>query len=81
MTVWIVYSAFSGKHDLAAGPSAFLAEDEIEAGAVIINDIPTFRTDNMPYGGVKMSGYGREGIKYAVEEMTDLKLISINTTL
>ena len=60
---------------------ALLAADEIEAGAVIINDIPTFRTDNMPYGGVKMSGYGREGIKYAVEEMTDLKLISINTSL
>ena len=60
---------------------ALLAADEIEAGAVIINDIPTFRTDNMPYGGVKMSGYGREGIKYAVEEMTDLKFISINTSL
>jgi len=60
---------------------ALLAADEIEAGAVIINDIPTFRTDNMPYGGVKMSGYGREGIKYAVEEMTDLKLISIKTSL
>ena len=60
---------------------ALLAADEMEAGAVIINDIPTFRTDNMPYGGVKMSGYGREGIKYAVEEMTDLKLISINTSL
>ena len=60
---------------------ALLAADEMEAGAVIINDIPTFRTDNMPYGGVKMSGYGREGIKYAVEEMTDLKFISINTSL
>lgn len=56
---------------------ALYAADELEAGAVIINDIPTFRTDNMPYGGVKMSGYGREGIKYAVEEMTDLKFITI----
>jgi acyl-CoA reductase-like NAD-dependent aldehyde dehydrogenase len=56
---------------------AMKAADSIEAGAVIINDIPTFRIDNMPYGGVKMSGYGKEGIKYAVEEMTDLKLISI----
>ncbi len=61
-------------------PDALLAADEIEAGAIIINDIPTFRTDNMPYGGVKMSGYGREGIKYAVEEMTDLKFISIKTS-
>lgn len=56
---------------------ALLAADELEAGSVIINDIPTFRTDNMPYGGVKMSGYGREGIKYAVEEMTELKFITI----
>lgn len=56
---------------------ALRAADELEAGAVIINDIPTFRTDNMPYGGVKMSGYGREGIKYAVEEMTELKFITI----
>ncbi|MEO4055303.1 aldehyde dehydrogenase family protein [Solibacillus sp. CAU 1738] len=60
---------------------AMRAADELEAGAVIINDIPTFRTDNMPYGGVKMSGYGREGIKYAIEEMTDLKLITIKTSL
>lgn len=58
---------------------ALYAADEIEAGAVIINDIPTFRVDNMPYGGVKQSGYGREGIKYAVEEMTDLKFITIKT--
>lgn len=60
---------------------AMQAADELEAGAVIINDIPTFRTDNMPYGGVKMSGYGREGIKYAIEEMTELKLISIKTVI
>lgn len=56
---------------------ALRAADEIEAGAVIINDIPTFRADNMPYGGVKNSGYGREGIKYAVEEMTELKFITM----
>lgn len=60
---------------------AMYAADEIEAGGVMINDIPTFRVDNMPYGGVKMSGYGREGIKYAVEEMTDLKFIAIKTTI
>ena len=58
---------------------AMRAADELEAGAIIINDIPTFRVDNMPYGGVKMSGYGKEGIKYALEEMTNLKFITIKT--
>lgn len=58
---------------------AMQAAEELEVGAVIINDIPTFRVDNMPYGGVKMSGYGREGIKYAMDEMTELKLITIKT--
>lgn len=57
--------------------NALYAADELQAGAVIINDIPTFRVDNMPYGGVKMSGYGREGIKWAIEEMTDMKFISM----
>ncbi|MEG0448795.1 MAG: aldehyde dehydrogenase family protein [Lysinibacillus sp.] len=61
--------------------SALYAADEIQAGAVIINDIPTFRVDNMPYGGVKMSGYGREGIKWAIEEMTDVKLIAMKKVL
>lgn len=60
---------------------AMKAAEELEAGAVIINDVPTFRTDNMPYGGVKKSGYGREGIKYAVNEMTELKFITIKTKL
>lgn len=56
---------------------ALYAADELQAGAVMINDIPTFRVDNMPYGGVKMSGYGREGIKWAIEEMTDMKFITM----
>lgn len=60
---------------------AMRAADELEAGTVVINDIPTFRVDNMPYGGVKNSGYGREGIKYAIDEMTELKFITIKTTL
>ncbi|MGB9668682.1 MAG: aldehyde dehydrogenase family protein [Thermosulfidibacteraceae bacterium] len=47
----------------------------VEAGGVIINDVPTFRVDIMPYGGVKDSGIGREGPKYAIEEMTEIKLI------
>lgn len=57
---------------------AFQAIDQIEVGGVIINDIPSFRVDQMPYGGVKNSGMGREGIKYAMEEMTELKLAVFN---
>lgn len=49
-----------------------------QVGGVMINDIPTFRVDNMPYGGVKESGTGREGLKYAVEEMTEMKLVVWN---
>ncbi|RNA69230.1 aldehyde dehydrogenase family protein [Alteribacter keqinensis] len=55
---------------------AFQAAEDLEVGGVLINDIPTFRVDHMPYGGVKKSGFGREGIKYAIEEMTELKLVS-----
>ncbi|RSL33120.1 aldehyde dehydrogenase family protein [Salibacterium salarium] len=57
---------------------AMQASEKLEVGGVLINDIPTFRVDHMPYGGVKESGTGREGIKYAVEEMTELKLVIIN---
>ncbi|MBM7603087.1 acyl-CoA reductase-like NAD-dependent aldehyde dehydrogenase [Metabacillus crassostreae] len=59
--------------------NALNASRKLESGGVIINDIPTFRLDHMPYGGVKESGYGREGIKYAVEEMTELKFVTIKT--
>ncbi len=52
-----------------------LAFNELEVGGVIINDVPTFRVDHMPYGGVKDSGMGREGVKYAIEEMTEPKLL------
>jgi glyceraldehyde-3-phosphate dehydrogenase (NADP+) len=51
---------------------------ELEVGAVMINDSPAFRADNMPYGGVKMSGAGREGVRYAMEEMTEPRLIVID---
>jgi len=57
---------------------AFRAFEVLDVGGVIINDIPTFRIDHMPYGGVKESGFGREGLKYAIEEMTELKLMAIN---
>lgn len=61
--------------------NALNASKKLESGGVIINDIPTFRLDHMPYGGVKESGYGREGIKYAVEEMTELKFVTIKTEI
>ena len=51
------------------------ATEELEVGGVIMNNIPGFRIDHMPYGGVKDSGLGREGIKYAMEEMTEGRLI------
>jgi acyl-CoA reductase-like NAD-dependent aldehyde dehydrogenase len=51
----------------------------LHAGGVVINDIPTFRIDQMPYGGVKDSGKGTEGVMYAVHEMTQLKLIAFHT--
>jgi glyceraldehyde-3-phosphate dehydrogenase (NADP+) len=49
----------------------------IEVGGLIVNDIPTYRIDQMPYGGVKDSGWGREGIRYAIEEMTEPRLMVI----
>ena len=58
--------------------NALYAMDNLEVGGVIINDYPTFRVDNMPYGGVKDSGTGREGLRYAIEDMTELKLIVFN---
>jgi acyl-CoA reductase-like NAD-dependent aldehyde dehydrogenase len=54
---------------------AFQAARKLEVGGVMINDIPMYRADNMPYGGVKGSGIGREGPRYAIEEMTEMKLI------
>lgn len=49
----------------------------LEVGGVIINDVPSFRVDHMPYGGVKDSGLGREGIRYAIEDMTEIRLLAI----
>ena len=59
--------------------NAFRAYEELEVGGVVINDVPTYRIDHMPYGGVKDSGFGREGIRYAIEEMTELKLLAVNS--
>jgi acyl-CoA reductase-like NAD-dependent aldehyde dehydrogenase len=53
------------------------AWDALEVGGVVINDVPSFRVDNMPYGGVKDSGLGREGVRYAIEDMTELRLMIV----
>jgi acyl-CoA reductase-like NAD-dependent aldehyde dehydrogenase len=57
---------------------AMLAFDRLEVGGVIVNDVPTWRVDHMPYGGVKDSGLGREGPRYTIEEMTEPRLLVIN---
>ncbi len=54
------------------------AFDRIDVGGLMVNDVSTFRIDHMPYGGVKSSGFGREGLRYAIEEMTELKLLATN---
>ena len=56
---------------------ALYAAKHLEVGGVMINEVPTFRVDHMPYGGIKGSGIGREGIKYAIAEMTELKMVAI----
>jgi acyl-CoA reductase-like NAD-dependent aldehyde dehydrogenase len=53
------------------------AWDELEVGGVVVGDVPSFRVDNMPYGGVKGSGVGREGVRYAMEDMTEPRLLVI----
>ena len=57
---------------------ALKAVREIDAGGVMVNEVPTFRVDLMPYGGMKESGMGREGPAFAIEEMTEIKLICFN---
>jgi len=54
---------------------AMRAWAELEQGGVIVNDVPSFRVDSMPYGGVKSSGVGREGVRYAIDDMSDLRLM------
>lgn len=51
------------------------AFEELDVGGIIVNDVPTWRVDQMPYGGVKMSGLGREGVRYAIEDMTEPRLL------
>jgi len=58
--------------DLAGAWTAF---NELQVGGVVLNDVPTYRVDHMPYGGVKDSGLGREGLRWAIEDMTELRLM------
>lgn len=55
------------------------AYEMLDVGGVLVNQVPTFRVENMPYGGVKDSGCGREGVRYAMEDMTEMKTLIINT--
>lgn len=79
-----VHRANASDYGLQAGvfthnlDHAFHAYNELEVGGVIINDVPSMRVDNMPYGGVKMSGIGREGVRFAMEEMSEIRLMVLN---
>ena len=72
-----------GRYGLQAGVftrdlgRALQAFRELDFGGVMINDVPTFRVDNFPYGGVKDSGLGREGVRYAVLEMTEPRVLVV----
>ncbi len=61
-------------NDLGQGFAAF---ERLEVGGVILNDVPTYRIDNMPYGGVKDSGLGREGVRYAINDMTEIRILVV----
>lgn len=75
----------TGRYGLQAGVftrdlyRAQRAWDRLEVGGVVIGDVPSWRVDHMPYGGVKDSGIGREGIRYAIEDMTEIRLLVIRT--
>lgn len=76
-----IFKTNNTKYGLQAGVftndlnAALRCVSEIDAGGVLVNEIPTFRVDNMPYGGMKSSGLGREGPRFAIEEMTEIKLV------
>jgi acyl-CoA reductase-like NAD-dependent aldehyde dehydrogenase len=79
-----IRAANSGEFGLQAGIFSHdervinAAVDGIDAGGIMVNDTSTFRVDHMPYGGVKQSGFGREGLRYAIDEMTEMKLVVFN---
>ena len=59
-------------NDLAGAWRSF---NELEVGGVIVNEAPTMRIDNFPYGGTKASGFGREGLRWAIEDMTEIRIM------
>ncbi len=71
------YGLQAGVFTRDLGRARFAAE-ACEVGGVVIGDVPSFRVDSMPYGGVKQSGFGREGVRFAIEEMTELRLTVFN---
>jgi acyl-CoA reductase-like NAD-dependent aldehyde dehydrogenase len=79
-----ITAANSGDFGLQAGifthDERVIAEaiDGIDADGIMINDSSTFRVDHIPYGGVKQSGFGREGLRYTIEAMTEMKLVAYN---
>ena len=58
----------------------FDAWDRLDVGGVVINDVPSYRVDNMPYGGVKDSGLGREGVRFAMEDMSEIRNLVVRRT-
>ena len=54
-----------------------IRENELDVGGVLIGDVPSFRVDNMPYGGVKDSGIGREGIRFAIDDMSEIRSLTM----
>ena len=84
-----IEEAVAGVNDSAFGLQAGIFSNDfrnilyayrhLEVGGVIVNDNATYRIDHMPYGGVKQSGFGREGLKYAINEMTEPRLLAIHT--
>jgi acyl-CoA reductase-like NAD-dependent aldehyde dehydrogenase len=58
---------------------AYRAWDVLQVGGVVIGDVPSFRVDHMPYGGVKDSGLGREGVRWAIEHLTEIRLMVVRT--
>jgi glyceraldehyde-3-phosphate dehydrogenase (NADP+) len=74
----------SSEYGLQAGiftnrmKDVFFAFKHIDCGGVVVNDVPTYRADHQPYGGTKNSGLKREGVRYSIEDMTELKILSMN---
>ena len=78
---WLGRVAYRDAHALQTGlftehlDRALEAWEDLDVGAVVLNDTPTYRIDHMPYGGVKDSGLGREGLRWAIEDMTELRIM------